>query len=90
MLEMLPAAKNIEITIANDGREALEVFKRLSSTGKRVKLILMDCEMPIMDGYEASKKIREFEGASQKSGNEATTIVGLSGNSGDVFIRKCK
>jgi CheY-like chemotaxis protein len=61
MLEMLPVAKHVEIISAGDGSEGLEVYKRLTTSGKRVKLILMDCEMPIMDGYDASKKIREFE-----------------------------
>lgn len=86
---MLPAAKNVEITTTSDGNEALEVYKRLTMTGKRVKLILMDCEMPIMDGYEASKKIREFE-ATYQALESPTTIVGLSGNSGDAFVRRCK
>jgi len=30
MLEMLPAAKNVEITSAADGREGFEVYKRLT------------------------------------------------------------
>ena len=71
MLEMLPAAKNVEITSAADGREGFEVYKRLTQTGKHVKLILMDCEMPIMDGYDSSKKIREFETTNRKLGIES-------------------
>ena len=89
MFEMLPAAKNIEITTAADGKEALEVYMRLTTTGKRVKLILMDCEMPIMDGYDSSRKIKEFE-SKYKGLDSPTTIVGLSGNSGDAFNRRCK
>ena len=49
----------------------------------------MDCEMPIMDGYDASKKIKEFE-AKYKGLETSTTIVGLSGNSGEAFNRRCK
>jgi CheY-like chemotaxis protein len=89
MLEMLPAVKNIEITSAANGKEGLEEYQRISRAGKRVRLILMDCEMPIMDGYDASKNIREFE--SKFTGLDSpTTIVGLSGNSGDAFNRRCK
>jgi CheY-like chemotaxis protein len=89
MLEMIPAARNIELTQAGDGKEALELYKGMTNSGKkRVKLILMDCEMPIMDGYEASKKIREFEANLKKA--SPTMIVGLSGNSGDAFNRKCR
>lgn len=48
---------NIKIVIVNNGKEALEILKE----NEEFDAILMDCQMPIMDGYEATKYIREME-----------------------------
>jgi len=55
----------LKITIANNGKEGLERVKDQS-----YDLILMDLQMPIMDGFEATRKIREF--------NQNIPIIALS------------
>jgi CheY-like chemotaxis protein len=47
------------IDIAYNGKEAVDFVKRAYKEKKHsYGLIFMDCSMPIMDGYIASKKIR--------------------------------
>ena len=54
MLDLL----GIQATVACNGREALQAV-----TVERFDLLLMDCQMPDMDGYEATAAIREREQA---------------------------
>ncbi len=62
---------DVKLYNAGDGREALEMLNK----NPGIKIILMDIQMPVMDGYSCTKKIRE-------SGNDviiiAQTAYGLS------------
>ncbi|WP_291328153.1 ATP-binding protein [Desulfovibrio sp. UCD-KL4C] len=59
-----------KLTITKNGQEALDI-----ATSKHFDLILMDIEMPIMDGYECTGKIREWE---KLHGKAHCTIIALT------------
>jgi CheY-like chemotaxis protein len=60
----------IRVDAAANGKEALEMVKEFS-----YDLVLMDCQMPVMDGFTATQAIREWELA---HGKPHTTIVALT------------
>lgn len=55
-LEILVSPFSNEVLVANNGLKAIELCFENSD----IDLILMDMKMPIIDGYEAVRKIREF------------------------------
>ncbi len=64
---------NIKPDIAQDGKEALETYM---SSEEPYDLIFMDCEMPIMDGWESTTSIRAS--ARLRKNGKPVSIVGLS------------
>lgn len=65
--------------IAMNGEEALRAY-----VNKDYDLIFMDCQMPVMDGYEATRKIRELEG-----GKKHTPIIAITAYSMQGDREKC-
>lgn len=73
---------NHEVVIANNGVEAIEKFRE-----HKFDVILMDIMMPVMDGIEATVKIREIENLD--SLDKRTPIIALTANTMDNDRDKC-
>jgi osomolarity two-component system sensor histidine kinase NIK1 len=73
---------NHDVIIANNGVEAIEKFRE-----NKFDVILMDIMMPVMDGLEATIKIREEEKLNNVE--KRTPIVALTANTMDNDRDKC-
>lgn len=76
---------NIPCITAADGQEALDYLK--SQHEEKVSVILMDCQMPVMDGFEATRKIRAGEAGEEYRNIPiiATTAHALEGDDQKCF-----
>ena len=55
------AGLNLEIYSAYNGKEGIELYKKLMEENKKPDLVIMDLKLPGMNGVEASKKILEMD-----------------------------
>ena len=69
--------------IANNGEEAVA---KVTSEKYKYKAILMDCMMPVMDGFTATEKIRQWENSSSLA---STPIIALTASVLDADIQRC-
>lgn len=76
--EVMP---NAEIVEAYNGKDAYELFKKC-----RPSMVFMDVQMPVMNGYEATRKIREYE--METGGN--TPIVAITAGIEKGEEERCK
>ena len=69
-----------EILIAEDGQQAIDTFKN-----NHIDLILMDCLMPQMDGFQVCKKIRFLEAEM-----EHVPIIAIIASTSEALKEKCR
>jgi CheY-like chemotaxis protein/HPt (histidine-containing phosphotransfer) domain-containing protein len=79
-LEMLHAL-GLEVALAEDGVAALEAAQR-----ERFDAVLMDCQMPRMDGLEATRRLRERE---RLAGLARVPVIALTANALESDRRAC-
>jgi CheY-like chemotaxis protein len=82
LMRLLLARQPLSFDEANNGREALELFEQ-----NEYALVLMDIQMPVIDGYTATRMMRGIE---ERSGRIRTAIVALTAHAYEEDIRRCK
>ena len=74
--------ENITFRIAENGKQVVEEFSR-----EPCDIILMDCLMPVMDGFDASITIRKIE--QQQENPTRTPIIALTANALENTRQRC-
>jgi len=70
LVRILLTRMGFEVDEAENGQQAVEALAR-----KRYDLVLMDCMMPVMDGYEATRILRARE---VEAGQERVPVIALT------------
>lgn len=68
----------------NDGESA---YNTLKNYRHHYDLVIMDCEMPIMDGLECTKRVRNVE---QRDHIRPRIIIGITSHTAKYYIESCK
>lgn len=83
LIEMLLSKLGCRVTLADNGKKAVEAFKQ-----DEFALVLMDLEMPVMNGQEAVRQIRELE--QEKQISDAIPVYAMTGHDeDDELLQQC-
>ncbi|PKM22898.1 MAG: hypothetical protein CVV10_02000 [Gammaproteobacteria bacterium HGW-Gammaproteobacteria-14] len=84
VIENILRSIGCHVKAVSDGAQALDL---VSANRAAWDVLLMDCEMPVMDGYEATRRIRDLE---QVRGTTRLPIVGLSAHASDDYVGRAR
>lgn len=75
--------------VLNNGKEAVTAFERALWENNKIDLILMDCQMPELDGYQATQSIRELERSAGIGLESRVPIIAVTANAMKGDREKC-
>ena len=75
---------NFTVTLAENGQQALDILAKVPA--EHFNLVLMDCQMPVLDGFDATRAIRAGEAGAK---HQQITIIALTANAMDEDKQLC-
>lgn len=77
-------ALRTDVMVVSNGAEAVKAIER-----EHFDVVLMDCEMPVMDGFEAVRRIREVEARSSYPFEGPVPVIALTANAMQAQRDRC-
>ncbi|MFC5344427.1 ATP-binding protein [Brevundimonas staleyi] len=81
VLKTLLGQMGVDVTLVADGEQAVEAWRR-----EAWDVVLMDVQMPVLDGFGATQRIRAMEAA---EGRARTPVIALTANAMDHHRAEC-
>ena len=82
LIELLLGSLGIVVRAVSNGQQALDAIMQ----GESARVILMDLQMPLLDGYEATRRIRQWE---QQNGQDPRVIIALTADAFEDDRQRC-
>jgi|GEM_PF-957852 len=73
----------INVTIADNGEKAIALIERVTKAGSGFDAVLMDCQMPVLDGYETTRRLRSDQSLAN------LPIIAMTANAMADDAQKC-
>lgn len=80
---VLHGLKKYKVDVAYNGQEAVDLF-----SANNYDVVIMDIQMPVIDGIEASREIRKIE--SEKLRKPGVVIIGMTASWVPEIIKECE
>jgi len=80
VIEKFSTRKGWKVVLAEDGNVALDAYQK-----QEFDVIIMDCQMPVLDGYKTTGAIRQLESES----GMYTPIIAMTANAREGFRETC-
>ena len=86
LVQQLVSQMGFNTLVASNGQEAVDLVREHYET---LSLVLMDCEMPVLDGYAATQEIRRFEQARGIPVSKQLYVCAMTANAMQGDAKKC-
>jgi two-component system, sensor histidine kinase len=84
--EMLKQA-GYRVSTADNGHDVVSMFG--ANAGDPFHVVLMDCHMPVMNGFDATREIRRIESNDPARHSRQTPVIALTANALDGYREQC-
>jgi len=89
VMQSFAARLGLTMTLVGDGQKAVDAITQPAAGMPQHDLVLMDVHMPMMDGYTATERIRQWEASQTTQARRRIPIIALTADAFEEDRQRC-